>query len=107
MISNRTKTKRVMFTTHNRGMRRLAARIEAKPVEDRTADERRTLAGIHDEERGIRTLADVQEARAERARAEREVAEDRTPPKEVRVAAAPAKEPKAEKGAKGGKKKKA
>ncbi|MDD5220174.1 MAG: hypothetical protein PHV11_06390 [Candidatus Bipolaricaulis sp.] len=101
MISAKSlKSKRVMFTTHNRGMRRLAARIEAKPVDQRSPEERRTLAGIIDEEKGIRTISDVREERIEKAKA----AAAAPAPQEVKA------EPKAKKaaasGGKSGKKKK-
>lgn len=94
MISAKSlKSKRVMFTTHNRGIRRLAARIEAKPVDQRSPEERRTLAGIIDEEKGIRTISDVVEERIEKAKA----APAAPAPQEIKV------EPKPKKAAGGGK----
>lgn len=82
MITGKSiKSKRIMFTTHNHGMRKLAARIEEKPVEERTPKECRKLAGIVDEEKGIVTLSDVYEKRVAKAKA----AAAAPAPKELKV----------------------
>ncbi len=59
MISNRLKIRKIR-TTHSVEMHRRAQMILAKPEDKRTDAERAILSDAKDEERGIRTLTDVQ-----------------------------------------------
>ncbi|MFA5379554.1 MAG: hypothetical protein WC455_27600 [Dehalococcoidia bacterium] len=58
-MSNRLKERKIR-TTHSVEMHRRAQAILAKPEEKRTDIERSILADVKDEERGIRTLTEVQ-----------------------------------------------
>lgn len=53
-----------MFTSHFVQSRKLAKRIESIPAEKRTPEQKRFLADLSDEERGIITIADVHEIKA-------------------------------------------
>ena len=107
MIHRHFKERNIL-TTHTMNMRKITARIKAKPEGEITKDEKRFLADAQDEERGIITIADVREQKAQAvAPEEQAIAED---PEEIKPQAKqaaeqlPADKPKRK--VKGGKKKK-
>jgi hypothetical protein len=75
--SKNFKEKRAIFTSHFVQSRKLAKRIEAIPVEKRSPEQKRFLADLSDEERGIVTIADVHEIRARGAEASEPSSGDR------------------------------
>ena len=71
MISNKNfKNTRVMLTSHSIQSRKIANRLESIPAENRTPEQKRFLANISDEERGIITIGDVREEKARAAKVE-------------------------------------
>jgi len=65
MISNRLKTRKIR-TIHSVEMGRRAKLIQDKPEAERTPQERSVLSDFSDEQRGIRTITEVQTAIRER-----------------------------------------
>jgi len=66
MISNKLKTRHIR-TTHSVAMKRIASRLQAVPEEKLTEENKRFLANFADEQKGIKTIADVHERIAENA----------------------------------------
>ena len=103
MIHRHFKERKIL-TTHTVNMRKITARIKAKPESEITKDEKRFLADAQDEERGIITIADVREQKAQAVAPEEQAIAEA--PEEIKPQAKPEVEKLAKKKVKGGKKKK-
>lgn len=66
MISNRLKEKPMLNTTHRMNVARLTAKIEGIPAEERTPEQRRALAQAQEDVKGIITIREVNDAKAEK-----------------------------------------
>ncbi|HBJ74694.1 MAG TPA: hypothetical protein DDY86_04055 [Syntrophaceae bacterium] len=103
MIHRHFKERNIL-TTHTVNMRKITARIQAKPESEITKDEKRFLADAQDEERGIITIADVREQKAQAVAPEEQAIAEA--PEEIKPQAKPKAEKPAKRKVKGGKKKK-